>query len=89
MIISELGIRYNERFGNMHPLILLHIAESLLNSGNNELPVGIINNILSTNPNFVPAKVYSWQLEKDPTEKQRKYNDLKTNYKNHWIVKQI
>jgi len=89
MIISELGIRYNERFGNIHPLISLHIAESLINSGNNELPVGYINNVLSTNPNCVPAKVYSWQLEKDPVAKQRKYNELKTNYRNHWIVKQI
>jgi len=89
MIISELGIRYNERFGSIHPLILLHTAESLINSGDNELAVGFINDILSVNPNFIPAKVYSWQLEKDPTIKQRKYNDLKTNYKNHWMVKQI
>jgi hypothetical protein len=89
MIITELGIRYNERFGDIHPIILLHTAESLINYGNNELPVGFINDILSTNPNFVPAKVYSWQLEKDPIVKQKKYNDLKTNYRNHWIVKQI
>lgn len=89
MIISELGIRYNERFGNIHPLILLHIAESLINSGNNELAVGFINDILSINPDFVPAKVYSWQLERDTIIKQRKYNDLKTNHQNHWIVKQI
>ena len=89
MIISELGIRYNERFGNIHPLISLHIAESLMNYGNSELPVEYINNVLATNPNCVPAKVYSWQLEKDPAAKQKKYNDLKTNYRNHWIVKQI
>jgi hypothetical protein len=89
MIISELGIRYNERFGNIHPLISLHVAESLMNSGNGDLSVGYINNVLATNPNCVPAKVYSWQLEKDPAAKQKKYNDLKTNYRNHWIVKQI
>ena len=89
MIISELGMRYNERFGNIHPLILLHIAESLINLGNNEAASGFINDILSSDPNFVPAKVYSWQIEKDPIIKQRKYNDLKTNHRNHWIVMQI
>jgi len=89
IIISELGIRYNERFGNIHPLISLHIAESLINFGNNEVAVGFIDEILSANPNFVPAKVYSWQLERNTTIKQRKYNELKTNYRNHWMVKQI
>jgi len=89
MIISELGMRYLERFGNIHPLISLHIAESLINLGDNELADEFINDILSTNPDFIPAKVYSWQLEEDPIIKQRKYNDLKTNHRNHWIVRQI
>jgi hypothetical protein len=89
MLISELGIRYEKRFGNMHPLILLHTAESLIQLGNREAALIFINDLLSTNPNFIPAKVYSWQLETDPVIKQRKYNELKTNHPNHWIVKQI
>jgi hypothetical protein len=89
MLISELGIRYERRFGNMHPLILLHTAESLINLGNREAALIFINDLLSTNPNFIPAKVYSWQLEIEPVIKQRKYNELKTNHPNHWIVKQI
>jgi hypothetical protein len=89
MIIFELNMRYIERFDNIHPLIYLHIAEILINLGNNEAAARFINDILSIAPDFVPAKVYSWQLEKDPIIKQRKYNDLKTNHRNHWIVKQI
>jgi len=89
MIISELGIQYESRFGYIHPLIFLHLAESLINFGNHEHAIEIINEILSTNPDFVPAKVYSWQLERDPIIKQRKYSDLKTNHQNHWIVRQI
>jgi hypothetical protein len=89
MIISELGIRYAERFGSIHPLINLHVAESLINMGYGEVALGFINEILSENPDFVPAKVYSWQLETDPVIKQRKYNELKTNYPRHWIVRQI
>jgi hypothetical protein len=89
MLISELGIRCEERFGTVHPLIFLHMAESLINLSNYDLAIKFIDEILSTNPNFVPAKVYSWQLEKNPTVKQRKYNELKASHPNHWIVKGI
>jgi len=89
MIIYSIGLNYENRFGSAHPLIHLHFAESLMNLGNLELARTTINQILSTNPDFVPAKVYSWQLEIDPVIKQRKYTELKTNHPNHWIVKQI
>jgi hypothetical protein len=89
MLISELAIRYEERFGSTHPLLLLHTAESLINLGNIEYAVIFINDLLSVSPDFVPAKVYSWQLERDPAIKQRKYTELKTNHPNHWIVRQI
>jgi hypothetical protein len=89
MIISEIGIRYEERFGVIHPLILLHIAESMINHNFHEYAIEYINAILATNPDFIPAKVYSWQLERDPEIKQTKYIELKTNHPNHWIVRQI
>jgi len=89
MLMSELGIRYNSRFGSIHPLIYLHLAESLINLGNGKQAENFINAILATNPDFIPAKVYSWQLETDSVRKQIKYNDLKTKNPNHWIVVQI
>ena len=89
LTISELGIRYERRFGNIHPLIYLHIAESLINMNLNEYAIVYINEILLIHPDFVPAKVYSWQLEENPAIKQRKYNELKRNHPNHWIVRQI
>jgi hypothetical protein len=89
MLISELAIRYEERFGSTHPLLLLHTAESLINLGNSEYALIFINDLLSISPDFIPAKVYSWQLERDPAIKQRKYTELKANHPNHWIVRQI
>jgi len=89
MIILELGTRYEIRFGNIHPLIYLHIAESLINRNLNEYAIEYINELLLIQPDFVPAKVYSWQLEEDPSVKQRKYNELKRDHPNHWIVRQI
>jgi len=89
MIIYSVGIKYEERFGDSHPLIFLHIAESLINLGSFEYAAEFIDDILSTYPDFVPAKVYSWQLEGDAAIKQQKYIELKVNHPNHWIVKQI
>ncbi|MCL2242905.1 MAG: hypothetical protein FWC03_00365 [Treponema sp.] len=89
MIISELGIRYEKRYGSIHELILLHIAESLINLNNYVHAIIFIDDILSINPDFIPAKVYSWQLETDEIIRQRKYYELKTNHRNHWIVGQI
>ena len=89
MIITELGIRYQERFNSIHPLILLHTAESLINHNQEESAKIFIDGILSTSSNFIPAKVYSWQLETNSAEKRRKYRALKNNHPNHWIVRQI
>jgi len=89
MVSSELGIRYEERFDTIHPLVLLHTAESLINLGYYDYAIVFIDDILSTNPDFIPAKVYSWQLEDNPTVQQRKYNELKISHPNHWIVKEI
>ncbi|MCL2832215.1 MAG: hypothetical protein FWD78_03505 [Treponema sp.] len=89
MLITELGIRYNSRFGSVHPLFLLHTAESMINLGYGDYARPVIESILSANPDFVPALVYSWQLETDPAVKKIKYDDLKKNHPNHWIVRQI
>jgi hypothetical protein len=89
MVILELGSMYEMRFGNIHPLIYLHIAESMINLNLNEYAIEYINELLLIQPDFVPAKVYSWQLEEDPAIKQRKYNELKRDHPNHWIVRQI
>ena len=89
MLISELGLRYEKRFGTIHPLILLHTAESLINLGYGEYALKFINDIQLVDQNFIPAKVYGWQLETDKSLKDKKYRELITNYPNHWIVKQI
>ena len=89
MVIYSVGMEYEQRFGVSHPLIYLHIAESLINLGSFEYAVDFIDDILADYPDFVPAKVYSWQLDEDAATKQRKYNELKAKHPNHWIVKQI
>jgi len=89
VIISWVETQYLERFGVTHPFILLYKAESMINLGQHEQAMEIIKQLLLISPNFIPAKVYSWRLEKDLTIKQEKYEELKTMYPNHWIVRQI
>ena len=46
-----------------------------------------MDNIVDLYPDFVPFKVYSWQLEKDKKVKGLKYKNLKNKYPNHWDCK--
>jgi hypothetical protein len=88
-ILSQIEIDYEARFGTVHPLILLHLAESLINMDEPARARVIINRLLQIEPDFVPAQVYRWQLEPIPALRQNWYNQLKAEHPEHWIVKQI
>jgi tetratricopeptide (TPR) repeat protein len=88
-ILTALDVDYTARFGKTHPLILLHRAETYLNMGNKDKAMELFDALLKLKPDFVPAKLYSWQLETNEKEQQRKYIELKTKYPQHWIVVQI
>jgi hypothetical protein len=82
---------YYQRFGGPHPLFYLYLEESIMNSGYD--PKNINPNpftvLLSFDPDFVPAKVYMMQLEKNSAEKKRLFESLKDEHPDHWIVKQL
>lgn len=40
-------------------------------------------------PEFIPARVYQWQLETDQEKKDGYFNRLKANSSEHWIVKML
>ncbi len=85
---------YRERFSlkdteDGHPLTTLHIIENLINRGDKKNAIYETERAVKNNPNFVPFQVYSWQLETNQAEKQKKYKKLKKEHPNHWIVKQI
>ena len=89
MILFEFETRYKERFGSSHPVIILHIIESMINNGYRENAADFIKEYESKYFDFIPLKVYSWQLEKNPLIKQQKYEKLKQEHPEHWIVLQI
>ena len=87
--IESLTTEYRERFGSVHPVLLLYRAETLinLNRGSEGLPV--IMELRKADPSFIPAMVYEYQFERDATRSAQLLSNLKAKYKNHWIVRQL
>ena len=77
---------YLKRFGSIHPIIKLYELESAIQLGEYNLAESYLKYL---DPNFIPAKYYSYILEKDSTIKSEKLSELKRLYSNHWIVKNL
>lgn len=90
-ILDEIEKAYKNRFGlkDTPNLILLHKIETLINQNNSTEAKKLIKIGEKQFPDCIPIKVYSWQLEDNKKTKEKKYKELKQNYPNHWIVKQI
>ena len=90
-ILDEIEKAYKNRFGlkDTPNLILLHKIETLINQNNSAEAKKLIKIGEKQFPDCIPIKVYSWQLEDNKKTKEKKYKELKQNYPNHWIVKQI
>jgi len=90
-ILDEIEKVYKNRFGlkDTPNLILLHKIETLINQNNSAEAKKLIKIGEKQFPDCIPIKVYSWQLEDNKKTKEKKYKELKQNYPNHWIVKQI
>lgn len=89
LLLNSIEADYAQRFGTVHPILLLHTAETYMNMGNFDKAGEFVRRLLEARPDFVPGKVYSWQLETNLPEKQKKYNALKAEHPDHWIVRQI
>jgi hypothetical protein len=87
--IDYLASQYVDRFNADHPLFRLHFLESLINLGQEQQAMPFLESLLLMDPSFVPAQVYRWQLEKDPQQKKKCYEELKKQHPKHWIVRQI
>jgi len=87
--LDYLSQKYRARYGDFHPLFYLQTIESLINGGYKKEAKPLIDDLLEISPEFVPGHVYKWQLEEDSLVKEKLYSDLKANYPDHWIVKQL
>jgi hypothetical protein len=48
-----------------------------------------LKELLTISPDFIPAKVYEYQLESNSSIKAELLENLKQKYPEHWIVKQL
>lgn len=87
--ITLLEQQYQQRFGTIHPLILLYKAETYINLGTINHANEYIKKLRSFDPTCIPAKAYEYRLEKNNFQKDELYKNLKKNHPNHWIVKQL
>jgi hypothetical protein len=86
--ITSLKNLYSERFGKIHPLLFLYSGETNLNLGNTENAEIEFENLLTIDPEFIPALFYSYRLEPDKSLAKKKLKDLKDKYPDHWMLKQ-
>ena len=87
--IKTLEEKFMERFGFVHPVILLYQMESRINQGDYDKAASLLARLRKLDPNFIPAKFYEWYLL-DPGEKQDALGrDLLRQYPKHWLIRKI
>lgn len=89
MIGKELRKRYYERYGAMHPVIVLYLLESCINKGDKDAARNYCQELRELAPDFIPALVYEADLSQDPTKAAEIRAQLKKDHPAHWIVKVI
>ena len=81
--------RYTERYGRIHPVILLHLLESNINAGRLDEARSYSEKLLKLSGEFVPALFYQWQLQAKPLPDDDLARALKKSHPDHWLVKKI
>ena len=80
---------YQERFDDPHPILLEYLCESSIRLGHIDdanLYYGFLKIFA---PDFIPGKIIGYRLENDRNKKEKMRNELKNNYPDHWLIKQL
>jgi len=87
--VEEMRKRIRNRYNQVHPLNLLYTAECLIRFGRSGDAGKFLKDLLTIDPDFVPAKVYQHQIERDAEKAGLQLKELKENYGDHWAVKDL
>lgn len=87
--ISYLSRQMRERYGSIHPLILLFTLESLVNMKAEGQILPAVDRLLAEDPDSIPGLAYRMHYTGDRNESKKIYNELKKKHPSHWIVKQL
>ena len=84
ILSGELVTLYHE----IPPIVLVYMGEALMNAGMKTNAENHFKTALEFYPNSTPIKVYNYLLSQNKYEKEKLYDNLIKNNKNHWMVKQ-
>jgi hypothetical protein len=84
---EELFKRLRNRHNQVHPLNLFFVAECLMRLNRPEEAGLFLQDLLTIDPEFVPAKVYQLRLEEDQSKTAAMLEELKSKYGQHWALK--
>jgi len=76
-------------YGKVPVLIQIYKGETFMVAYMDDKAQSIFKEILVTNTDCIPARVYNCILTKDKAEKKRLLDALKKERPNHWMVKQF
>lgn len=87
--VNKLEEIYKERYGSIHPAILLFSLETSINIGDTQVASECCQRLLTVAPDFVPGKYYKWFLMVESSEKSNFGYKLKNQYPDHWLIAKI
>lgn len=87
--VNKLEEIYKERYGSMHPAILLFSVETSINIGDTKAASDCCQRLLTVVPDFVPGKYYKWYLMVESSKKSNFGHKLKNQYPDHWLIAKI
>jgi len=70
-------------------IITIYRGEALMSVKKDEEAIALFKNLLVTQPDCVPAKIYTYLLSKNETERTQLAAALKKDRPNHWMVKEF
>jgi|APTNR8051073442_1049403.scaffolds.fasta_scaffold06233_3 tetratricopeptide (TPR) repeat protein len=88
-LIETLTEEVENIFGIVPVIVAIYKGEALLATGQKSKAINHFDKFIKIYPDAIPIKVYQFQLESNFDKKESLYNDLKTNYPDHWMVKSL
>lgn len=67
-------------------IVAIYQGEAFMSAEKTDKAMAVFKQLLTEKPNCIPAKIYTYMLSDDATEKDRIFKDLSKNSPNHWMV---
>lgn len=73
-------------YKKLPPVVAIYQGEAFMSAEKNDQAMAVYKQLLTEQPNSIPAKIYIYMLSTDTALKSKLYTDLIKNNPNHWMV---